>query len=251
MRLLHRVCRRETYRVKLLVLRTIQRLTQELRGNAASEARKELEERRASLKSSRPSPSSLASSSQPPVPTTPEDVQDTVDKMVIVLSLFDKIVKEEFVDLEGVGDLVRWRNGHEQAEGSRSFYGLTCDFCGADIFQSFFECSSCGDSSPSGSQAKETYPVHICVGCYVEGRTCKCEKAQPKQRCRSDIFFKIQNAAVEAVKPFVTGKVKPINLGIKLVISSTPFGRINNFTCLGLYDMLRTPRSSKQRALCG
>ena len=51
-------------------------------------------------------------------------------------------------------------------------YNLTCDFCGSDIFQSFFECHQC---SPFGSASGQSVGdgLIICPACYVEGRTCR------------------------------------------------------------------------------
>ncbi|KAG6860621.1 hypothetical protein C0995_009270 [Termitomyces sp. Mi166 len=62
---------------------------------------------------------------------------------------------------------------------------LTCDFCGADIFQSFFECLNCvhaakGSNSP---MVKHGDGLVICAGCYIEGRSCKCGNMDPIQ-CR-------------------------------------------------------------------
>lgn len=58
----------------------------------------------------------------------------------------------------------------------------TCDFCGADIFHSFFSCDSCitpgdGDQQQLGLDDG----LLICAGCYVEGRTCKCGDMQVAQ----------------------------------------------------------------------
>jgi hypothetical protein len=80
---------------------------------------------------------------------------------------------------------------------------LHCDFCGADIFQSFFECDSCLPASSSGVSAG-ILPVGdglvLCPLCYVEGRTCQCGKMQPVQ-CRpfSDLLG-IRDQAVRAIQ---------------------------------------------------
>lgn len=59
---------------------------------------------------------------------------------------------------------------------------LACDFCGADIFQSFFECQTCVPSNSSASMQLGD-GILICPSCYVEGRTCLCETMVPVQ-CR-------------------------------------------------------------------
>lgn len=56
----------------------------------------------------------------------------------------------------------------------------TCDFCGADIFQSFFSCNSCvSDANEAQQESASDDGIHVCAGCYVEGRTCKCGSMQP------------------------------------------------------------------------
>ncbi|KAG6888899.1 hypothetical protein C0992_007223 [Termitomyces sp. T32_za158] len=62
---------------------------------------------------------------------------------------------------------------------------LSCDFCGADVFQSFFECLSCvnGPQDSNSSKAKHGDGFVICAGCYIEGRSCKCGNMEPVQ-CR-------------------------------------------------------------------
>jgi hypothetical protein len=52
---------------------------------------------------------------------------------------------------------------------------LTCDFCGADIFQSFFECKTCTKSEYQ--DIGDGFVV--CAGCYAEGRCCQCEVMIP------------------------------------------------------------------------
>lgn len=80
---------------------------------------------------------------------------------------------------------------------------LHCDFCGADIFQSFFECDSCLPASSSGVSAG-ILPIGdglvLCPSCYVEGRTCHCEEMQPVQ-CRpfSDLL-RSRDRAVRAIQ---------------------------------------------------
>ena len=51
----------------------------------------------------------------------------------------------------------------------------TCDFCGADIFLSSFQCVVCSPRDGSGD------PVCLCPTCVVEGRTCKCGSMEPVQ----------------------------------------------------------------------
>lgn len=67
---------------------------------------------------------------------------------------------------------------------------LVCGFCGADIFQSFLQCS-CG-------------AVHLlCATCYVEGRIYLCEGGwRPKQMRRFDELIAVRNRAVRNLLDF-------------------------------------------------
>ncbi|KAI0957513.1 hypothetical protein AcW1_005882 [Taiwanofungus camphoratus] len=62
-------------------------------------------------------------------------------------------------------------------------YNFACDFCGADIFQSFFECKQCVPLDTSESSTRHGDGLLICATCYVEGRSCSCERMEPVQ-CR-------------------------------------------------------------------
>lgn len=57
---------------------------------------------------------------------------------------------------------------------------MTCDFCGADIFQSFFECRACVAAQQPTTSGDGFI---VCPGCYSEGRSCLCENMEAVQ-CR-------------------------------------------------------------------
>ncbi|KLO11872.1 hypothetical protein SCHPADRAFT_830444 [Schizopora paradoxa] len=204
------VCRPETYRVKLTVLRTLQYLTKKLREETLTDLRQKLEERSSLTWSVAKNQWLLQGLTTPRIPI-PQHVEKLVKEMIQILDIFDKISKEEFVEAKETDDPEILEDGRKQVEGSESFTSMTCDYCGADIFQSFFECSSCGDPDF----------VQICVGCSAEGRSCRCGKAKPRQRCGSDLLFKIQNEAVEAVRPFtgIEDEIKPVRLGLRSILS--------------------------------
>lgn len=73
----------------------------------------------------------------------------------------------------------------DEKEQEGGYVPVTCDFCGADVFQSFFECRSCVDPQELQGNRKimpgDGYVV--CGGCYSEGRSCKCQTMDPIQ-CR-------------------------------------------------------------------
>lgn len=75
---------------------------------------------------------------------------------------------------------------------NRRYAGLECDFCGADIFQSYFECKKC--RSEHGSE------VLICPGCASEGRQCRCRWMMPVQRYSAASLEKVQSSATKLLK---------------------------------------------------
>ncbi|KAJ7449946.1 hypothetical protein FB451DRAFT_744980 [Mycena latifolia] len=164
--LYRRVCRSEIYRVKSTIyytlLQTIQTVSDLLRKQSDNAG----------------SRNAMASTSQ-------QDTAAHVDTLLRVLRLFDSVLIEEF---------------SPEAHNMRKLAAtdepgqFTCDFCGCDIFQSFFECRSCVD----GRRPVEPGAGFIvCSGCYVEGRTCRCEVLAPMQ-CRP--FEQLLNTRARGVK---------------------------------------------------
>ncbi|KAG9226124.1 hypothetical protein CCMSSC00406_0005035 [Pleurotus cornucopiae] len=74
---------------------------------------------------------------------------------------------------------------------------LVCDFCGADIFQTYFESENCCADSPDTAQASKSDPFVLCSGCYAEGRLCKCQRMTLLQ-CYSfdDLHKELQDAII-------------------------------------------------------
>ena len=77
-----------------------------------------------------------------------------------LVRLFDEILQEEYCDDHGSLDYAEIRQDHS-----------TCDFCGSCLFLSAFLCHTCSQETAS--------PVLICAGCYIEGRTCRCDTMSP------------------------------------------------------------------------
>ena len=73
---------------------------------------------------------------------------------------------------------------------------IVCDCCGADIFQSFFECSTCveADSAEGG--------YVVCGGCFAEGRSCKCEIMRPMQRRSFKSLLATRKEAIQVVDEY-------------------------------------------------
>ncbi|CAK5277382.1 unnamed protein product [Mycena citricolor] len=90
-----------------------------------------------------------------------------------LLPLLDSIIVEEY--------------SPRHAEMPLHQGSLSCDFCGLDIFQSFFECG-------------EACNVVICPGCYLEGRICKCGDAMIAKQIRPfDELMRVRQQAADSL----------------------------------------------------
>lgn len=159
-----RVCRQEIYKVKSNIFHALQHFT----------------------RLAEDSPERHKSES---CPTSTEHLKQLV-------CLFDDILAGEF-------SISRDSMPHVSQSEISHTDDLHCDFCGADVFQSFFECDSCLPASSSEASAGVLLigdGLVLCPLCYVEGRTCQCEKMQPVQ-CRpfSDLL-RIRDRAIRAIQ---------------------------------------------------
>jgi hypothetical protein len=81
---------------------------------------------------------------------------------------------------------------------------IVCDFCGGDIFQSFFECNRCVERPLEDSEKDEHAESYVvCAGCYVEGRSCPCGEMDAKQRQPFDELLQLRQDASDALSHFV------------------------------------------------
>ncbi|KAK1236012.1 hypothetical protein PQX77_000781 [Marasmius sp. AFHP31] len=88
--------------------------------------------------------------------------------LTTVAALYDYILRAEYCSQPRIMDTIKSNSADPD---------LQCDFCGADIFQSFFYCKDCVQE-----QTKVIEDSFIlCPGCYIEGRTCKCGTLKPGQ----------------------------------------------------------------------
>ncbi len=132
---------------------------------------------------------------------------DTIQKSLLandlttVLQLYDQILVEEFSPL---GKFIPFKSsrspsgdvppeaGTQPPQLAEDFHA--CDFCGADIFQSYFQCTG-NSAKKSGEKG-----FLVCPGCYVEGRTCTCQ-AMEQMQCQSfDVLFAARWDALEVLK---------------------------------------------------
>ncbi|KAJ6597028.1 hypothetical protein DFH09DRAFT_109489 [Mycena vulgaris] len=152
--LYRRVCRSEIYRVKSTIYHTLRRTTQTVSNL---------------LRSQVDNAGAMATTSQMTMET----------HLVILrraLLLFDSILVEDYSQEH---HKMRKLGTSSEPDGDSEVGQFTCDFCGCDVFQSFFECRSC----VGGGKAHPGAGFMLCPGCYVEGRTCHCEVMSPMQ-CR-------------------------------------------------------------------
>ena len=206
--------------MKLLVYRTLLKYTEELKreqellkadSSSGDVPMKTRDERAALVASERSSLTSLDSESGEETDAlsglSPKHKRLVKDAHML-LGLYDKILKEEHQgDFQCEMRIRRSSPGLSYDEPPEEpsniglpsipsppiLYhdGLTCDFCGADIFQSFFECRRCTNGEDN---------IIVCPGCYVEGRACICEIMTPKQQFPMDLLFEARRKAQEALK---------------------------------------------------
>ncbi|KAF9454665.1 hypothetical protein P691DRAFT_656001 [Macrolepiota fuliginosa MF-IS2] len=174
--LYRRVCRPEIYQIKSTIYHTLRHYTQNLKNTAAQEV---------------------------------TSIQKSVltNTLGTILRLYDHILIEEYspygeslisnTDSGRRGSSSRTRDitpssDTESIQLAEDFHA--CDFCGADIFQSYFQCIG----KASSRDGVEGYIV--CPGCYVEGRTCACQEMAQMQRQSFDVLLAARWEALEVLK---------------------------------------------------
>ncbi|KAK0483780.1 hypothetical protein IW261DRAFT_1332995 [Armillaria novae-zelandiae] len=142
-----RVCRRETYRIKSTIYHALHR------------SRLELED----------------------LPKKDRSRRKKANDLSQLLRLFDYILTNECPPKDIQIPRLSETSGCDENDED---VHVVCDFCGADAFQSFFECRTCVLSS-SESSASMTHGngYTLCSACYSEGRSCHCETMEAVQ-CR-------------------------------------------------------------------
>ncbi|KZT26417.1 hypothetical protein NEOLEDRAFT_1155897 [Neolentinus lepideus HHB14362 ss-1] len=188
-----RVCRPEIYRVKSIVHHSLRHYTRRLRSIfAGSETRFPTSSSRDVTAISRNTSTDTRS------PTLCES-RKCFQILSELLRLFDDILVEEYHPEHGKLEHVA------PDSGNRLRWHHTCDFCGVDIFQSFFECRYCG--SGSNEQGRVTGDgLIVCSSCYVEGRTCKCAHMTLAQRFNFDDLVEHRNEAARTLRAIAPEK---------------------------------------------
>ncbi|KAJ3905028.1 hypothetical protein F5879DRAFT_800469 [Lentinula edodes] len=160
--LYRRVCRPETYRVRLTLYHTIRTLYR----NFSEQVWHYMNQR------------TSASGNE-------VDIGKQSRRLAYALRIFDDVLQNECVE------------DYASLPCSSSSENLSCDFCGADIFQSFLECQDCFSL---GDLVRD--PCTICPGCYAEGRSCRCQSMRPKQLQPLDNILQERNKVIEGLQKF-------------------------------------------------
>ncbi|KAI6150523.1 hypothetical protein BKA82DRAFT_122733 [Pisolithus tinctorius] len=135
--------------------------------------------------------------------TEPEiELATPASKLKQLIRLFDDVLAQEYTSQHA--SLAHISNVSDSEP--ISFDGIHCDFCGADIFQSFFECGKCLPLSSWNSEESRIVLLGdglvLCPSCYVEGRTCQCGEMQPVQCRVVDELLQRRDRAVKAICRF-------------------------------------------------
>ncbi|TBU37938.1 hypothetical protein BD309DRAFT_875388 [Dichomitus squalens] len=193
-----RVCRPEQYRVKTVLYRTMLHHTQRLQSSGSDRE---------------------TSTTPSPQPTN----EDRAKSLHDLIQLFDEVLQEEYVSshkelkhVTGPSDSSGWsvateastsgklvlvppRDARDRTEKHRvSACNFACDFCGADIFQSFFECRECSAAPEECTRPGDG--LLICPACYVEGRSCACDRMEPVQCRPLQILIDDRNRAAAVLR---------------------------------------------------
>ncbi|KAA1469506.1 hypothetical protein DENSPDRAFT_608816 [Dentipellis sp. KUC8613] len=180
--------------------------------------------------------------------------RDLSRKLTSLLELFQEIVTDEYCPGQETVPKVVADFSHT-AYADTGYSTFTCDFCGADIFLSFFECQSCvpDPESESGSDTRQTLGdgLLICPGCFVEGRTCLCGEMTPVQIWSYDHLIADYNRAFQALsKVRAVGRTAFSELRTGHISLSEDRVGVFDAACL-LYGLRRTgSRIQKDVAPC-
>lgn len=142
-------------------------------------------------------------------------VKPIAQDLEALLKLFESILYEEYTTQHKTLPAVGSDTSPTLATLSAGAMGVAltacnfaCDFCGGDIFQSFFSCQTCAvppEKSTTGT-ALDLQAVTlgdgllICPSCYVDGRTCACETMQAAQCRPFALLLQVRNKAVMALR---------------------------------------------------
>jgi hypothetical protein len=190
-----RVCRPETYRIKYTIYHTVLNNIEKLKHGDQSEQRL-----RATSTRSVNAPGESLSLSR----------KRSLLSLQLLLGAYDDILSDEAYNTKDADKtpIVLHTPAQPSSTSEDTDDRITCDFCSADIFQSFLECRVCvkkpGEVTPG-------YGCVVCPRCYVDGRTCRCGTMNPAQCRPFDDLLKVRDEAIEVLKRYnVKLPIKPL-----------------------------------------
>lgn len=242
------VCRPEQYRVKSILYRSLHHYTTQLEDavrpcqpraitpvpkQASSPVNIPLVEYGSSdeedERSITPIPWASASSTSP----SESEISGNVLRLSSLLQLFDEVLCEEFVEEHASFPNIsagRWaisvqggsrfrlrppspsRSGKSEETQPEPLCNIACDFCGGDLFQSFFECQTCLPKE-TDLTAGHGDGLLICAACYVEGRSCLCGDMYPVQIRPFETLLRERNRAAIVLDKHAPGRTqRPISI---------------------------------------
>jgi hypothetical protein len=234
-----RVCRPEQYRVRYILYRSLLQRTAQLRALASDYEDPPF--------SQGPLSSLLVYARRPEsfIPQLTNhrghERDETISRLALdllqLIELFDSVLYEEYSDLHThlptifppapvsltahsseLSDTFSRRSSlkrrpkpspkiHANISAEEQVGNFSCDFCGADIFQSFFECRQCRpvvEGSTSGHNLATQWQygdgLLVCAHCYIEGRTCNCGSMYPVQCRPFKDLLRDRNEAVHVLR---------------------------------------------------
>ncbi|KAF9642261.1 hypothetical protein BDM02DRAFT_3273532 [Thelephora ganbajun] len=148
-----------------------------------------------------------------------------------LVRLFDEILQEDYCSNHGLLDSVDLQRP------------LTCSFCGSCLFLSCFFCRGC--SQPGG------VPVLLCAGCYIEGRSCRCDVMNPIRLGDFSDALRDRNNAVNSLsKASDLHRVPPEGL-VEVSESFFMWPKVALFeAAMELWRLKNTPEVGKKGKTC-
>lgn len=139
-----------------------------------------------------------------------EQIQFSVQTLLDLITAFDEIIWESFPgDFLPLDEAI---TGDDPTTVQADH--CICDFCGADVFQAFFECKIC--NSEDGHETTEG--ILICPSCYVEGRTCLCGSMEPVQLRSFRSLVASRNRATEVINLYRLGACKALDIECEVFV---------------------------------
>ena len=169
------------------------------------------------------------------------EVEELLQDISSLVHLFDTILLEEFIphetptiftDLQQINEILQPRHASKRklkpsVQATRvdaTSCNFACDFCGSDIFQSFFECQQCSINLGDNVEVPQNIGdgLIICPSCYVEGRTCACGSMEPAQCRPFRLLVQTRNKTAGILRRFGGNFSKYTDLVEKYALSYHP-----------------------------